>query len=229
MNYSATSTSIVKEIFTFKTTPIEMAENLEWKKLKPIFLKVPFMARRRVFHRLHPIETANSIAKANIKDGETKSDDTRNVLNIITQKLVKKRCKVEEKSINPHDGQQQQAIEVNCEGLKSIFMEHDVGMSTDTVATDARVKSEQGFILSHLKAPANTESSDDCEPANKQSGNKPLISEDIFNELFASPSVAAPRDNPLDQGIFPQTPSLSRSSKKINKKIPHLNTTRFFE
>lgn len=229
LNCRPTLTSIVKEKFTFKTSPIEMAENLEWKNLKPIFLKAPVLYRNeRVYHRLNSIETANSIAKANNKDKKLKSDE---VLHIITQKLVKNINKAE-KSINPHDGQQhqqqQQAVEVNCERLKSIFMEHDVSTSTDTKSTDVRVKSEQGFISSHLKASANTDSTDDCVPTNNQSGNKPLISEDMINNwISSSPSAPTPRENPLD-GIFPQTPSLSRSSKKINKKV-QLNTSRFFD
>jgi hypothetical protein len=230
INYSATFANIVSENFAFKSSPIEMAENLEWKNLKPIFLKTPQVLSHdgKVFHRLNPIETANSIASANIKDRELKSDENHgqlNVLDVIAKKLVKEQCKLVEEPINPHD--RQQTIEVKCEGLKSIFTEHDGDTTTDA-ATDARVKSEQGFVLSHLKPMANIETND-CEPTDNQSVNKPLISEDVFKDwISSSVSISTARDNPLDRGIFPQTPSLSKSSKKIKKKV-HPNTTHFLQ
>lgn len=224
INYRPTFTNVVTENFVFKQSPVEMNENLLWKNLKPIFPKVPELSLNQRI-RLNSIETANSIAIANIKEGELKKEENLNIMDIIAQKLVKERIMVENtRSINSQDRQQQKPKQVNCDGLKSIFIEHDDGEATEAVATERRVKSAEGFVSSHLtKAPlANkVDISDDCEPTDNQSVAKPLITEDIFNEWINSPStlssISTTRENPLDRGIFPQTPSLSKS-KQINRK-----------
>lgn len=200
----------------------------------PIFSLKPRMLSRneRVLPRLNTLERANIIVNANIKDRKpeiVKIYENSNTLEVIKQKLVKECCKVE-KSINPIDGQQKQqqkATEVSCGGLKNIFIEHDE-MATDVKSTtDTTVKKEQGFISSHLKSTVNSidGGDDDSEPTTTNRINEALITEDIFNDWINS---IPPRDyNQLDRGIFPQTPSLSRSSKRIRKFQP--NTSHFLE
>lgn len=225
-----------------------MAENLEWKNMKMIFTKHPVLgAKSRVKYRLNSVTTANKVASKNYRDGTIENKDTSTLLDVIARKLLKDRVNEVPKEHN--EVPPPPTSTVNCELLKSVFTDYEINeksIEEEELEVDGEGsnKLKQGFISSHIiSAAATTEllktvgsEADVKETTEKKPVTKSLISKEIYDEWLTAPSTfsaatsraavssSSVRQNPKDLGIFPEAPSLTKSSKKIFHKELNLDS-----
>ena len=193
-----------------------MSENSEWKRLKPKFTKDPLMRTppRRFRQRFNSANTSNLIAKENFNTKIIEKDDTTNLLDVITRKVINDQRKIEIEASAP--------VLVNCELLKSVFVEHEAN-DEEVVAREVtnQSNSKLGFISSNIVA--DLDSSDDViEVIEEKPVSKQLITKEIFDEWMSECTSTATsnayKQNQKDRGIFDKTPSLATCSKLIVKK-----------
>lgn len=200
-----------------------MSENLEWKKIKLKFTINSVMRElpRRFKLRLNSANTSNLIAKENFNEKLIEKDDTTNLLDVITRKVINDQKKIEIEESAP--------VQVNCEQLKSVFVEHEAS-NEEAGAREVtnQSKSRLGFISSNIAA--ELDSSDDVFEVTEEKKPvcKQLITKEIFDEWMNECTSTAPsnvyKQNQKDRGIFDKTPSLTTCSKIIVKKKRQLDS-----
>lgn len=204
-----------------------MAENLEWKKMKPLFMLDPVLKAKsgRVLIRMNSVKIANLVASQNFRDRIIEKHETTNVMDVIAKKVMKERMRE-----MPKKAENVMPVSVNCELLKSVFDDHETSI-VQVDAVEISNKSKHGFISSHITSSATSSDSLDSPEADritndtkKKIVSKQLMGKEIYDQwLNDSPSSSATttralRQNPKDLGIFPQTTHFSRPSKKVFPK-----------
>lgn len=198
-----------------------MAENLEWKDLQARFTSHPVTIPSCPLQRFNSLDIANAIATKNFKDKLMNEDEDINLLDVVRKKIM---LDTEEH----HKPKPAVLINIHCDSLKSMFLDHEASTSSVVMATAAienPITRQRGFISSHMIEKLSDSSSEVIDETKATKENKQLITMDVFEEWIKEfCSAAASTSKPADCGIFPSTLSLATSSRKLAQKNRQLDS-----